>query len=52
MHSASWPLIAIAALIVGYGFVCAYRLAWATVADAMLLIVLTGMAMGAGYLFG
>ena len=48
----SWLLIAILAVIVAYGFVCAYRLAWATVSDAILLIVLTGGAMGAGYLFG
>jgi len=48
----SWLLTAILAVIVAYGFVCAYRLAWATVSDAILLIVLTGGALGAGYLFG
>jgi hypothetical protein len=48
----TWLLTAILAVIVAYGFVCAYRLAWATVSDAILLIVLTGGALGAGYLFG
>ena len=52
MHPESWLLIAVLTVIVAYGFVCAYRLAWATVADAILLVVLTGGAMGAGYLFG
>jgi hypothetical protein len=52
MQSASLLLIAIFALIVAYGLVCAYRLACATVADAMLLVLLTGAALGAGYLFG
>jgi hypothetical protein len=52
MQSASLLLIAIFAPIVAYGLVCAYRLASATVADAMLLVLLTGAAMGAGYLFG
>ena len=52
MHSISWLLIAILALIGAYGLVCAYRLAWATVSDAILLIALTSAALGAGYLFG
>jgi hypothetical protein len=52
MHPESWLLIAILAAIVAYGFVCAYRLAWATVSDAILLVVLTGAAMVAGYLLG
>jgi hypothetical protein len=52
MSPESWLLIAITALAVGYGLVCAYRLAWPTISDAMLLVVLTGAAMGAGYLLG
>jgi hypothetical protein len=42
----------VVALFVGYGGLCAYRLAWTTVSDAILLIALTGAALGAGYLFG
>ena len=45
-------LLVIVARILVYGFVCAYRLAYATIADAVLLIALTGAALGAGYLFG
>ena len=52
MSPESWLLIAILALTVGYGLACAYRFAWPTVSDAILLVVLTGAAMGAGYLFG
>jgi hypothetical protein len=52
MHPESWLLIAVLAVIAGYGCLCAYRLAWDTVSDAILLIALTGAAMGAGYLFG
>jgi hypothetical protein len=52
VHPETWLLIAILAVIVAHGFVCAYRLASATVSDAILLIVLTGAAMSAGYLFG
>jgi hypothetical protein len=52
MPSESWLLIAILAAIVAHGFACAHRLAWTTVSDAILLMVLTGAAMGAGYLFG
>jgi hypothetical protein len=52
MHAESWLLIAGLAVIAGYGSLCAYRLAWDTVSDAILLIALTGAAMGAGYLFG
>jgi hypothetical protein len=52
VHPISWLLCSILALIVAYGSFCAYRLAWTTVSDAILLIVLTIAAMGAGYLFG
>ena len=52
MPPESWLLIAILGVIVAHGVGCAYRLAWATVSDAILLIVLTGSAMGAAYLFG
>jgi hypothetical protein len=52
MPPESWLLIAVVAVIVAHGCVCAYRLAWTTVSDAILLIVLTGGAFGAGYLFG
>jgi hypothetical protein len=52
MHAESWLLIAVLAVIAGYGGLCAYRLVWDTVSDAILLIALTGAAMGAGYLFG
>jgi hypothetical protein len=52
MPPESWLLIAVLAAFVGYGFLCAYRLAWPTVSDAFLLFILTGAAMGAGYLFG
>jgi hypothetical protein len=52
MPPESWLLIAGLAVFVGYGCLCAYRLAWTTISDAILLIVLTGAAMGAGYLFG
>jgi hypothetical protein len=52
MHPETWLLVAILALIVGYGSVCAYRLAWDTVSDAILLVALTSAALGAGYLFG
>jgi hypothetical protein len=52
MHSASWLLLAIVALIASYGLVCAYRLACTTVGDLMFLMLLAGAAMGAGYLFG
>lgn len=52
MYSANFLLIVLSALIVAYGFVCAYRLASATVADAMFLMLLTVSAIGAGYLFG
>ena len=52
MHPETLLLIAILAVVVAYGFGCAYRLAWATVSDAILLAVMTGAAMGAAYLFG
>jgi hypothetical protein len=52
MHSAFWLLVAIVALVVGYGFICAYRLARETIADTIFLMVLTAAAMGAAYLFG
>ena len=52
MHPESWLLLTILAVIAGHGCICAYRLAWATVSDAILLITLTGAALGAGYLFG
>lgn len=52
MHPETWLVIAILAPMVAYGFVCAYRLAYATIADAVLLIALTSAALGAGYLFG
>ncbi|MBX9775146.1 MAG: hypothetical protein K2Y71_12115 [Xanthobacteraceae bacterium] len=52
MHPETLLLLAIVGLIVAYGFGCAYRLAWATVSDAILLVVMTGAAMGAAYLFG
>ena len=52
MPSANSLLIALSALIAVYGFVCAYRLASATVVDAMFLLLLTVAAMRAGYLFG
>jgi hypothetical protein len=52
MHPETLLLIAILAVVVAHGFGCAYRLAWATVSDAILLIVMTGAAMGAAYLFG
>jgi hypothetical protein len=50
MHSASWLLAPILALLVAYGARCAYRLASTTVADAVLLVILTATAMGAAYL--
>lgn len=52
MHPEPWLVVAILAPMVAYGFVCAYRLAYATIADAVLLVALTGAALGAGYLFG
>jgi hypothetical protein len=52
MHPETLLLIAILALVVAYGFSCAYRFAWTTVSDAILLMVMTGAAMGAAYLFG
>jgi len=52
MHPETWLVIAILAPLVAYGLVCAYRLAYATIADAVLLIALTSAAIGAGYLFG
>ena len=39
-------------LIVAYGLGCAYRLAWTTVSDAILLVVMTGAALGAAHPFG
>ena len=48
----TWLVIAVLAPMVAYGFVCAYQLAYATIADAALLIALTSLALGAGYLFG
>ena len=52
MHPISWMLLFILALAVAYGSICAYRLAWTTVSDAVLLIALTVAALGAGWLFG
>ena len=52
MHPETWLVIAILAPMVAYGLVCAYRLAYATIADAVLLVALTSAALGAGYLFG
>jgi hypothetical protein len=52
MHPETLLLVAILGVIVAHGLGCAYRLAWATVSDAILLVVLTGTAMGAAYLFG
>jgi len=52
MHPETWLVIAILAPMVAYGLVCAYRLTCATIADAVLLIALTGAALGAGFLFG
>jgi hypothetical protein len=53
MHPDIWfVVIAILAPMVAYGCVCAYRLAYTTIADAVLLVALTGAALGAGYLFG
>jgi hypothetical protein len=52
MHPETWLVVAILASMVAYGFACAYRLAYATIADAVLLIALTTAAFGAGYLFG
>ena len=52
MHSISWLVLSVLALIVAYGFVCTYRFTWTTVSDAILLFVLTTAAMAAGYLFG
>ena len=52
MHLEMWLVIAILAPMVAYGLVCAYQLVYATIADAVLLIALTGAALGAGYLFG
>jgi len=51
MHSASWLLAPVLALIAAYGARCAYRLARATVADTVLLVILAAAAMGAAYLF-
>ena len=36
MHPELWLLITILAVIVTFGFICAYRLAWAAVSDAIL----------------
>jgi hypothetical protein len=52
MQLISWMLLLVLALIVAYGSICAYRLAWTTVSDAVLLIALTAAALGAGWLFG
>jgi|SoiMethySBSTD1v2_1073268.scaffolds.fasta_scaffold5298743_1 presenilin-like A22 family membrane protease len=52
MPPESWLLIAILGVIVAHGLGCAYRLAWTMLSDVILLIVLTGAAMGASYLFG
>ena len=52
MPPESWLLLAIVGLIVAHGFGCAYRLAWTMMSDVILLVVLTGAALGAGYLFG
>jgi len=50
MHSETWLLAPVLALLAAYGVVCAYRLARDTVADTVLLIILAGAAMGAAYL--
>jgi hypothetical protein len=52
MHPETWLVIAVLAPMVAYGLVCAYRLAYATIMDAALLIALTTAALGAGFLFG
>jgi hypothetical protein len=52
MHPEIWLLLGILTLFVGYGGFCAYRLAWTTISDAILLVALTTAALGAGYLFG
>ena len=52
MHPKAWLVITILAPMAAYGLICAYRLAYATIADAALLIALTTAAFGAGYLFG
>jgi|SoiMethySBSTD1v2_1073268.scaffolds.fasta_scaffold1067495_1 hypothetical protein len=52
MHPETWLVVAIVAPMVAYGLVCAYRLVYATIADAVLLLALTTAAFGAGYLFG
>jgi hypothetical protein len=51
MHSASWVVAPILALLAAYGTLCAYRLARDTVADTVLLVILAAAAMGAAYLF-
>jgi hypothetical protein len=52
VHPETLLLLAILTVVVAYGFGCAYRLAWTMVSDAILLMVMTGAAMGAAYLFG
>jgi presenilin-like A22 family membrane protease len=52
MPPESWLLIAILGVIIAHGCACAYRLAWTMMSDVILLVVLTGSAMAASYLFG
>jgi hypothetical protein len=52
MHPISWLLLGTFALVGGYGLLCAYRVVRALILDVLLLIILTGAALGAGYLLG
>jgi hypothetical protein len=52
VHPFSWLLLGTFALVAGYGLLCAYRVVRAMILDVLLLIILAGAALGAGYLFG
>jgi hypothetical protein len=49
MHQLAWPL---AGLLLAYALLYSYRFFRSTVEDTILLTVLAGAAMLAGYLFG
>ena len=52
MHPVLWIAAGVLGLVLAHGVLNAYRLLRGTLADTLLLVLVAGVAMAAGYLLG